>query len=138
MLTISCLYFVITGIQFWVSDYMLEVLGFPESVVFTIYGVCSITATLLGVIIGGIAVHRLGGYQNLASFKLCLLMAIIAAALALPIPFVNSMAGFVTLLSLLLFSGAFIMPTLTGKPPTLHALFYLKNSPNLRARTVYF
>ena len=56
MLTIASLYFVITGIQFWVSDYMLLVLGFPESSVFTIYGICSITATLLGVIVGGIIV----------------------------------------------------------------------------------
>lgn len=115
MLTISCLYFVITGIQFWISDYMLLVLGFPESSVYTIYGICSITSTLFGVIVGGIIVHKIGGYQNPNSFKLCLFMALVASGFALPIPYVNSMAPFVALLSLLLFCGAFIMPTLTGK-----------------------
>lgn len=115
MLTIASLYFVITGIQFWVSDYMLLVLGFPESSVFTIYGICSITATLLGVIVGGIIVHKIGGYQNPNSIKVCLFMAFLASGFALPIPYVSNMGPFVTLFSLLLFSGAFIMPTLTGK-----------------------
>ena len=115
MLTIASLYFIITGIQFWVSDYMLLVLNFPESSVFTIYGICSITSTLLGVIIGGIIVHKIGGYQNPNSFKLCLFMALLASLFAFPIPYISGMAPFVTLLSLLLFCGAFIMPTLTGK-----------------------
>lgn len=42
-------------------------------------------------------------------------MALLASLFAFPIPYISGMAPFVTLLSLLLFCGAFIMPTLTGK-----------------------
>ncbi len=101
---------------------MLLVLKFPEQSVFTIYGICSITSTLLGVIVGGVCVHRLGGYQNPNSFKLCLLMALVASLFAIPIPYVNSMGLFVALLVMLLFCGAFIMPTLTGIHP-----FHVRN-----------
>ncbi len=117
MLAISCLYFVITGIQFWITDYMISVVKLPEQVVFLSFGIISISATVAGVIIGGISIHRLGGYQDPRAFKLCLVMAFAAAIVGAPIPYLNSAVLLGIFLSLLLFCGSFIMPTLTGNWP---------------------
>ena len=39
MLALSSLYFIVTGIQFWVSDYMREVMGLSDAEVFTSYAI---------------------------------------------------------------------------------------------------
>lgn len=115
MLAISCLYFVITGIQFWVTDYMTTVIKLDKKLVFTFFGVVSITSTLCGVVVGGIIIHRFGGYSTPKSFKMCLAMAFAAGVVGAPIPFVTNAALLGIFLSLLLFCGSFIMPSLTGK-----------------------
>jgi MFS transporter, Spinster family, sphingosine-1-phosphate transporter len=51
-LALSCLYFVITGIQYWISDYMLEVLGTSMAYVYTSYSLTSVTGPVVGVICG--------------------------------------------------------------------------------------
>jgi hypothetical protein len=50
---ISVLYFVVTGIQFWISNYMEEVLGEPAKKVNSMFASVSITAPILGCIFGG-------------------------------------------------------------------------------------
>ena len=87
---------------------------------FTAYGLVSITSTLAGVLIGGISVHKLGGYTSKNAFKLCLAMGFMAALVGTPIPFVDSFALFTIFLWLLLFFGGFIMPSLTGKERLLY------------------
>ena len=53
MLAMSCLFFMISGIQFWVTDYMRAVLHMPDELAFTAYSVTSVTAPIMGVILGG-------------------------------------------------------------------------------------
>lgn len=62
-LSASCLYFVITGLQFWITDYLIIVLKLPESQAFIAYSVLCISAPTTGVLIGGIVIHNLGGYH---------------------------------------------------------------------------
>lgn len=95
---------------------MLQVVKLPQNVVYTSFGIISITATLAGVIVGGISIHRLGGYADPRAFNLCLVMAYAAGIVAAPIPYIKNAALLGILLSLLLFCGAFIMPSLTGMP----------------------
>lgn len=52
MMAISALYFVVTGIQFWISDYMRDELGAPKEQVYIWFAICSITAPTSGVIFG--------------------------------------------------------------------------------------
>ena len=64
MLGISCMYFVVTGIQFWISDYMREIMNISSSKVYIIFSVVCITAPTSGVLLGGIFIQYLGGYTN--------------------------------------------------------------------------
>jgi hypothetical protein len=50
--SLSSLFFVLTGIQFWISDYLRTVLDIPQQEVFVAFAVVSITGPTLGVLIG--------------------------------------------------------------------------------------
>lgn len=52
MLGISSLYFIVTGIQFWMTDYLRNVLQQEKSIVFLTYSILSITAPTLGALFG--------------------------------------------------------------------------------------
>jgi len=108
------LYFVITGIQYWISDYMITHLQQPEEVVFTTFGIVSITGPVTGVVVGGNVTTKLGGYNSKRSLYLTCGIASLCLFCAVPIPFVTNFIAFVALLWLLLFCGGFILPSLTG------------------------
>jgi len=46
--TMAVILFVSTGIQFWLTTYMIETLNFPKSDVFIAYAVVSITGPTTG------------------------------------------------------------------------------------------
>jgi hypothetical protein len=50
--TISLLYFVVTGVQFWASDYLIKVIKADRKLVFISFSAVSITGPTLGVIFG--------------------------------------------------------------------------------------
>jgi len=62
--SITVLYFILTGVQYWMTLYWIEVLGFEESTVFITFGIVSITGPVLGVIVGGSITTMLGGYKS--------------------------------------------------------------------------
>jgi len=49
-----------------------------------------LTAPVLGVIVGGIALEKIGGYSSKNALSLCLINGFLASACAIPIPFLNS------------------------------------------------
>jgi len=115
MLSVTCLFFVITGVQFWISYYMNIVLGINEQTVFVCFSIVCITAPTLGVIAGGFIIQKFGGYNDTSSIDICLKLGYVAAIISCPVPFVSSLSVFVFLLWLLLFFGGAIVPGLTGK-----------------------
>jgi sugar phosphate permease len=56
-LSISVLYFIVTGIQFWFTNYMETVLHQPPHLVYIIFSSVSITAPVLGCITGNLSDH---------------------------------------------------------------------------------
>lgn len=114
MLAICCLLFVVTGIQFWISDYMQTVLKFDPKIVFITFATVSITAPTIGVLAGGILIQKLGGYTNKTALSACFKISILAACSAIFLPLVDNIIIFVVLIWLLLFFGASIVPGLTG------------------------
>jgi len=114
-ITISSLYFVVTGIQYWGTYYLSIVIGASKDEVYLLYSACSITGPTVGVMVGGfITTTCVGGYTNKRALTLCFFVALLACLSALPIPFVNSLVGVIIFLWLVLFFGGFIMPNLTG------------------------
>jgi hypothetical protein len=114
MIATSILFFVISGIQFWASDYMRLVLKMPEEIVFPAYSIITLTAPTMGCIVGGGLTHVCGGYNHPNAIKLILYVGLIGTILSLPIPFVVHFPTFLILFWLSLFSGGFIMPGMTG------------------------
>ena len=114
MLGISCMLFVVTGIQFWISDYMQEVMKIPSSKVYIIFSIVCISAPTLGVLLGGIFIQYLGGYTNKKSLDACFKISIIAAICGIFLPFIDIVILFVIFMWLLLFFGGSITPGLTG------------------------
>jgi hypothetical protein len=114
MLTISSVYFVVTGVQFWISDYMILTLGASQGMVFTVFALVSITAPTLGVLLGGNICDRLGGYSGKRAIDFCLVFALLASIFAIPIPIFDNFWVVSICLWLLFFFGGAILPTLTG------------------------
>ena len=111
------MYFIVTGIQFWMTKYLIDVLGNDPILVFIIFSFVSITAPLGGVIMGGVCVDAYGGYKgknSLNAFKLCSLFGLLALLLSFPIGFIYSLFYITILLWTFLFFGAAIVPVCTG------------------------
>ena len=110
----SFIFFILTGIQYWVTDYLLTELKGDISTVHITFGIVSITGPVIGVIIGGNVTSSLGGFRAKNSLLLAILIAILCVASALPIAFINDFWIFVLLLWFLLFFGGFNIPCLSG------------------------
>ena len=116
-LSLTVLYFVITGIQFWMSDYFITELRTPKARVFLLFGIISITGPVLGVIIGGKVVAKLGGYNAKRSLYVIIIVSMLASCCSIPIGFLHGAEHYKlvsALLWLLLFGGGFVLPCATG------------------------
>jgi MFS family permease len=114
MLTLCSLNFIITAIQFWISDYMIAILKFEKKNVFVLFVLISTTAPSLGLFIGGKIIDHLGGYTSKHAILYCLINSTIASMIGMPIPFLDNQTIVVILFWFLLFFGGSILPTLIG------------------------
>lgn len=114
MLSNCCLLFIITGIQFWISDYMQIILKINPKTVFFSFSITCITAPVFGVMWGGYTISQAGGYTNKAAIETCFHVGCIAAVVAILVPMFDTFVVFVLLVWLLLFFGGSIVPGLTG------------------------
>jgi len=113
-LSITFLYYIITGLQYWMSDYMIVVLKQEDTIVFLSFGLISITGPVFGVIVGGNITTALGGYSTRRSLQQTMCFTFMCLLSALPCPFIESFGLFCACLWFLLFFGGAILPSLTG------------------------
>lgn len=111
--SLTGLFFVVTGIQYWLPTYLKVVYKLSEDQAAILYTTTSITGPVGGVIMGGIITTYFGGYNTYKSHRLQQFIGICAVACALPIPFVD-FSVFAWLMWLLLFFGGFLLPQVTG------------------------
>lgn len=115
---LSCLYFVVNGVQFWATDYMISELHGDKSVVYLLFIVTTATAPILGVVFGGWIIDKTGGYRGLENraraLKYNVVFGILAVGIAIPCPFFNNVYATVIFLWFILFFGACILPSATG------------------------
>lgn len=62
--TMSGLYFVVTGLQYWVSAYMTNVLGATAELAALYFVILCFTGPIVGVIMGGVLTQYFGGYNS--------------------------------------------------------------------------
>lgn len=63
-LALSGLYFVVTGIQYWLPSYMHTVIHADQAVVAWYYTALSFTGPVSGVIVGGLVTQHYDGYST--------------------------------------------------------------------------
>jgi MFS family permease len=116
-LGLCSMYFIVTGIQFWMTSYLIDILGNNPIQIVIIFSTVSITAPLAGVMVGGTFADKYGGYKGkniLKALKLCLAFGVVAFVFSFPIGFLYSLVYIVVLLWTFLFFGAAIVPVGTG------------------------
>jgi MFS family permease len=117
-LALSSLFFVVTGIQQWITVYLTDAVGAKYGDVVLLFTICSATGPTLGVFFGGWFCDKIGGYRGVEglarSSKLVCCFAILAVGSAFPAGFTSDLNSIMFLIWLLLFWGGAIMPIATG------------------------
>ena len=110
-------FFVVYGIQFWGTYYMIQTMDISVYEGMIAYFVITITAPVFGVLFGGYLLDHMGGYKGenkLVALKMCLLFSGCCVAIAVPAGFVYNIYIFCPLLWLEIFFGASVIPPGTG------------------------
>jgi sugar phosphate permease len=63
-LSLSGIFFIVTGIQFWLPKYLQDVLNYDQEKSALIYMVVCFTGPVAGVIVGGLITNAYGGYNS--------------------------------------------------------------------------
>ena len=111
------IYFIVTGIQFWMTEYLIIILNVEPLLVNIIISVISITAPLSGVIVGGTISDKYGGYKGkntIKAIKMCIAFGLVSFVFAFPMGFLFQIIYLAVLLWTFLFFGAAIIPIGTG------------------------
>ena len=114
MFGISCSLFITTGIQFWISDYMQEVIHLNSSEAYFIYVIVCISAPTLGVLTGGFVVQYFGGYTTEKALDAMCKLTFISFICACFLPVFEYPIIFGIFIWLLLFFESSVIPGLTG------------------------
>lgn len=89
MISVTILYFVVTGIQFWFSDFLITVMNLEKEKVFTIFGFVSISGPVFGVVFGGWVSSKLGGYNHAKSIYFNAGVSVFSVIMSVPIPYIG-------------------------------------------------
>ena len=113
---ISCLYFTVTGVQYWGGDYMNRVLKVHSAQKRLLYfSIICFTSPTLGVLMAGLIVNKLkDGYNNIKAFDLCFIFSIFTCITGIGSAFFSDIIYFIIFVWIAFFFGGAIMPILTG------------------------
>ena len=121
------LFFIVSGIQYWCTYYFVKNLHVPQSKGALYFGTVVLSAPVMGAVLSGPYTNFWGGIYSKKIVQAILLLMIPSIVVALPIPFIDSVYGALTLFWFLLFFGAMILPILTG-------VILTKVAPEIRPR----
>eukprot|EP00124_Ichthyophonus_hoferi_P000198 Ihof_evm5s7 gene=Ihof_evmTU5s7 len=122
-MALCALYFVVTGIQLWVTAYLVNYIaphygGFEKQDVVYAFAATSCTGPILGVLFGGWLCDQVGGYRNSRGVRdaarLATCFSVLAVMVAIPVIWATKLYVIIFLIWLLLFWGGAILPAATG------------------------
>ena len=115
VISMSILIYIITGVQYWVTDYLDAILGIKsQKDRLFLFTVACFTAPVLGVLIGTELKNRYCQQNMRKSLLFCSLLGIGASISSIPVPITLSLFYFIIFMWLVLFFGAGIVPVLTS------------------------
>ena len=110
----TCLYYVATGVMYWVTDYLITELKHDKSEVFIMVSLISVTGPVIGTASGGYVIAHFGGYNDPRALRVIIINSLVCVITSAPIPFLNNFYVVIGLFWVFLFSGSFMLPTLMG------------------------
>ena len=114
MFCMTCLFVVITGIQFWITDYFIVVLGIDQFSAYQLYLLLGGLGPILGIICCAIFFDHIGGYTDEKAVSLVGVFGLAGMIFGLSSVMVDHATTCAILIMLELFCGAFVMPACTG------------------------
>jgi MFS family permease len=114
VLVVSNLYFVLSGIQYWISDYIVVILRLSEADAHIYFASVSITAPILGAIVSGFVGSKIGGHESPYTIPICISASVVCNLCAVMVPMFDSIKIFLPLLWIMLFAGGLMFPMLIG------------------------
>ena len=109
---LTAVYFITTGIQFWMTDYWVHAMGESKGMATIYFSVAAITGPVSGVVLGGVMFARIGGFQSPKAFSLCTLIMCLGTLIGFPLPFIPNTIVQVILVWVQFFCGGFCLPAL--------------------------
>ena len=110
----SVLFFVVTALQFWISDYLRKVMFVPDNLIFASFVVTCVTAPTIGIVLGGWIVQKFGGYHGKHSLTFVFGFACVSTIISLFITRLDKLEAFAPCLWLFFFFGGGLVPNLVG------------------------
>jgi hypothetical protein len=112
-LSVCVAYFVVIGVQFWGTSYMIATMKALPFDAMVMYSFITVTAPLSGLISSGYFMDRLGGYKKenrVVVVQTILISSAICICIAVPLGFIYNLFLFGALLWLEIFFGACNIP----------------------------
>ena len=114
-ITLFSMFIIISGIQFWINDYMENSLLIKDEKK-RLYAFASvlITSPTIGVFLGGIISGKIGGYDTEKAIYIPLIASFFVCIFANIVPLTSNLYIFLPLFWLYLFFGSIILPVIHG------------------------
>ena len=114
MLSLTCLFYIIAGIQFWMTLYIINIVGCSILKVNIGFIIVGISGPSLGAVASGYFANWIGGYDHINAAPFTLLITVICSIVAAPFPFLSEFYPLIIILSVYLFFGGVLAPLMTG------------------------
>ena len=118
VLGLSAVFFVVTGIQYWVTLFLSTNTNDSAYVVHIGYIMVAGTGPILGLVFGGWLIDATGGYtgavQEAKALGICLALGSISALAAIPPSFLSDTYSIGFFLWIMLFCGGSVLPACSG------------------------
>jgi sugar phosphate permease len=82
LFTLTTLFLVMSGLQYWITDYVVSVLGHNKETAFIVFILVGALGPILGVAFSGCIFDRIGGYHGRNTPVVFTIFLIIAGCMA--------------------------------------------------------
>ena len=123
----TSMFIVVTGIQYWCTDYFLIVLDLEQKKAFSLFMFVGAVGPTLGIVCAGLVFDRVGGYLGVNAIPICSTAGLIAMMAGLMAASLDDPYQVAACLTVELFCGGFSMPAVTGimlnsVPPSMRTM----------------
>jgi MFS transporter, Spinster family, sphingosine-1-phosphate transporter len=114
MLATSMMFYMVSGILFWASDYMRTVINEPKDSVTLYFGIVSLSSPVLGAVASVPVVNYVGGYRNYKILPVCFGVGFTSACICVWMPYWDNAPAVLASIWGGLFLGGIMLPIYQG------------------------